>query len=112
MFALGRSHPVIKDALAQALDADLPNLAQLDCALLPGLLGQALVERAHAGIRRVVFTNSGAESVEAAIKFARCATGRDRILYADHAFHGLTNGALSLNGGKEFREGSAPAPGV
>jgi ornithine--oxo-acid transaminase len=108
VFALGRSHPVVKDALRQALDADLPNLAQLDCALLPGLLGQALVERAHAGIRRVVFTNSGAESVEAAIKFARCATGRHRILYADHAFHGLTNGALSLNGGKEFRLGFGP----
>jgi len=108
VFALGRSHPVVKDALRQALDADLPNLAQLDCALLPGLLAQALVERAHAGIRRVVFTNSGAESVEAAIKFARCATGRQRILYADHAFHGLTNGALSLNGGKEFRQGFGP----
>jgi ornithine--oxo-acid transaminase len=108
VFALGRSHPVVKDALRQALEADLPNLAQLDCALLPGLLGQALVERAHSGIRRVVFTNSGAESVEAAIKFARCATGRDRVLYADHAFHGLTNGALSLNGGKEFRVGFGP----
>ena len=108
VFALGRSHPVVKDALHQALEADLPNLAQLDCALLPGLLGQALVERAHPGIRRAVFTNSGAESVEAAIKFARRATGRSRILYCDHAFHGLTNGALSLNGGKEFREGFGP----
>ena len=108
VFALGRSHPVVKDALRQALDADLPNLAQLDCALLPGLLAQALVERAHAGIRRAVFTNSGAEAVETAIKFVRCATGRDRILYADHAFHGLTNGALSLNGGKEFRTGFGP----
>ena len=108
VFALGRSHPVVKDALGQALAADLPNLAQLDCALLPGLLGQALVERAHPGIRRAVFTNSGAESVEAAIKFARCATRRDRILFADHAFHGLTNGALSLNGGKEFRDGFGP----
>ncbi len=108
VFAIGRSHPVVKSALHQALDADLPNLAQLDCALLPGLLAQALVERAHTGIRRAVFTNSGAEAVETAIKFARCATGRDRILYAEHAFHGLTNGALSLNGGKEFREGFGP----
>jgi len=105
VFNLGRSHPVVKDAIHQALDADLPNLAQLDCALLPGLLGKALVERTHAGITRCVFTNSGAESVEAAIKFARAATGRDGILYAEHAFHGLTNGALSLNGGKEFRAG-------
>ena len=108
VFALGRSHPVVKDALRQALDADLPNLAQLDCAVLPGLLGRALVDRAHPGIRRAVFTNSGAETVEAAIKFARCATGRARVLYCDHAFHGLTNGALSLNGGKEFRAGFDP----
>ena len=71
VFALGRSHPVVKDALRQALDADLPNLAQLDCALLPGLLGQQLVERAHPGIGRVVFANSGAETVETAEHYRR-----------------------------------------
>jgi ornithine--oxo-acid transaminase len=108
VFALGRGHPVIKDALHQALDADLPNLAQLDCALLPGLLAEALVARAPLGIDRVFFTNSGAESVETAIKFARCTTKRSRILYCDHGFHGLTNGALSLNGGQEFRDGFEP----
>jgi acetylornithine/succinyldiaminopimelate/putrescine aminotransferase len=108
VFALGRSHPVIKDALHQALDADLPNLAQLDCALLPGLLAKDLVGRAHPGIERVFFSNSGAESVETAIKFARAATKRKGILFCDHAFHGLTNGALSLNGGKEFKKGFGP----
>ena len=108
VFALGRSHPVIKDALRQAIDADLPNLVQLDCALLPGLLAQDLVGRAHPGIERVFFANSGAETVEAAIKFARCATKRKRILSCSHAFHGLTNGALSLNGGKEFKKGFGP----
>ena len=36
--------------------------------------------------------------MEAALKFARCATGRPRILYCDHAFHGLTAGSLSVNG--------------
>ncbi len=108
VYALGRSHPVIKDALHQAIDADLPNLVQLDCALLPGLLAKALVERAPSGIGRVFFANSGAETVETAIKFARCATKRKHILYCDHAFHGLTNGALSLNGGKEFKKGFGP----
>jgi ornithine--oxo-acid transaminase len=108
VFALGRSHPVVKDALHQAIDADLPNLVQLDCALLPGLLAKALVERAPGRIGRVFFANSGAETVETAIKFARCATRRKRILYASHAFHGLTNGALSLNGGKEFKKGFGP----
>ena len=108
VYALGRSHPVLKDALHQALDADLPNLVQLDCAVLSGLLAEALVARAHPGIERVCFTNSGAETVEAAIKFARAATRRSRIVYCSHAFHGLTNGALSLNGGKEFRKGFGP----
>ncbi|MGH9105108.1 MAG: aspartate aminotransferase family protein, partial [Acidimicrobiales bacterium] len=108
VFALGRGHPAITRALHQALDADLPNLVQMDCALLPGVLAEALVARTHPGIERVFFTNSGTEAVEAAIKFARCATKKGRILYCDHAFHGLSMGALSLNGGDEFREGFGP----
>jgi ornithine--oxo-acid transaminase len=105
VFALGRSHPTIKAALHQAIDADLANLVQLDCALLAGLLAEQLVARAHPGIDRCVFTNSGAEAVEVAIKFSRQATGKNRILYADHAFHGLTTGALALNGGAGFKAG-------
>lgn len=105
VFALGRNHPAIKAALHEALDADLANLVQLDCTLLAGLLAEQLVGLTHPGIERCVFTNSGAEAVEVAIKFARAATGRDRILYADHAFHGLTTGALALNGGAGFRAG-------
>ena len=54
------------------------------------------------------FGNSGTEAVEAALKFARCATGRPRVLYCDHAFHGLTAGSLSVNGGTEFRRGFGP----
>lgn len=108
VYALGRSHPGVKAALHEALDLDLPNMVQLDCALLPGLLAEELASRCHPGIRRVFFCNSGAESVEAAVKFARQATGRTKLLYAGHAFHGLTTGALSLNGGKEFRDGFGP----
>src|ERR1700685_60989 len=105
VYALGRSHPALKSALHQALALDLPNMVQMDCALLPGLLAEQLVARTHPGISRVFFCNSGAESVEAAIKFARHSTRRSRILYAEHAFHGLTTGALALNGGREFRKG-------
>jgi ornithine--oxo-acid transaminase len=46
--------------------------------------------------------------VEAAIKISRAATGRPRVLYAEHAFHGLTLGSLSLNGNREFRAGFGP----
>ncbi|MGH9293938.1 MAG: aspartate aminotransferase family protein, partial [Acidimicrobiales bacterium] len=108
VYALGRSHPVVKKALQDALELDLPNLVQMDCALLPGVLAESLVARSHGGIGRCFFSNSGAEAIECAIKFSRYFTRRPRILYAEHAFHGLTNGALSLNGGKEFREGFGP----
>ncbi|MGH8995297.1 MAG: aspartate aminotransferase family protein [Acidimicrobiales bacterium] len=108
VYALGRSHPAIKAALHQALDLDLPNMVQMDCALLPGLLAEALVARCHDGISRAFFCNSGAEAVESAIKFARYATKRPRIVYAAHAFHGLSTGALALNGGAEFKKGFGP----
>ncbi len=108
VFALGRSHPVLKKALHDALDADLPSLVQLDAALLPGVAAEELLKRCHPGMGRVFFTNSGAEAVEAGLKFARAATKRHRVLFADHAFHGLTYGALSANGGKDFRKGFGP----
>jgi len=105
VYALGRSHPKLKAALHQAIDLDLPNMVQMDCALLAGVLAEKLVERCSAEINRVFFCNSGAEAIESAIKFSRQATRRPRILFANHAFHGLTTGALSLNGSSDFRDG-------
>ena len=105
VYALGRSHPALKAALHQAIDLDLPNMVQMDCSLLPGILAEQLVARCPEKIDRVFFCNSGAEAIESAIKFSRQDTQRPRILFAEHAFHGLTTGALSLNGGAEFREG-------
>ena len=46
-------------------------------------------------LERVLFTSSGTEAVEAALKLGRAATGRTRVLSAEHGFHGLTLGALS-----------------
>lgn len=108
VFALGRSHPAIKKALHEAIDADLANLVQMDAALLPGVLAEELVRRCPPGMKRVFFTNSGTEAVEAALKFVRAATGRPRVVYCDHAFHGLTYGSLSANGGSDFRKGFGP----
>jgi ornithine--oxo-acid transaminase len=72
--------------------------------------GMALAERlvSLAFPSKAFFCNSGTEAVEAAIKFARYATGRPGILYCEHAFHGLTQGALSLNGDEIFRDGFGP----
>jgi ornithine--oxo-acid transaminase len=107
VFAIGRNHPVIRDALKSVLDSDLPNLVQMDVSTLAGILAERLL--AHVPyLDKVLFTNSGAETVEAAIKFARAATGRPGIVYCDHAFHGTTYGALSLNGDDVFRKGFEP----
>ncbi len=107
VFALGRNHPKLRRILEQVLSRDLPNLVRMDCSLLAGLVAEKLTFHSSAGGRelsRVFFCNSGTETVETAIKFARCYTGKSRILYCDHAFHGLTTGSLSLNGADFFRE--------
>jgi acetylornithine/succinyldiaminopimelate/putrescine aminotransferase len=108
VFALGRNHPEVVEAMHDVLDARTANLPQLGVTLLSGALAEALVERAPAGIEAVVPANSGTEAVEAAIKLARATTGRPRVLFAEHAFHGLSLGALSLNGNAEFRDGFGP----
>ena len=104
VFALGRNHPKVKATLKQLLDEDMPNLVRMSCSALSGLVAEKLTERVGGGLARVFFCNSGTESVEGAIKFARCYTGRQDIVYCDHAFHGLTTGALSINGADFFRE--------
>jgi ornithine--oxo-acid transaminase len=107
VFALGRNHPTIKVALKSVIDGELPNLVQMDVSTLAGVLAERLVAQVPY-LDKVFFANSGAEAVEAAIKFARIATGRPGILSCEHAFHGLTNGALSLNGEHTFRDGFEP----
>src|SRR5262245_40360740 len=108
VFALGRNHPKVVAAIEDVLAAETANLPQLGVTLLSGVLAQELVARAPDSVDAVVPANSGAEAVEAAIKLARATTGRPRILYASHGFHGLTLGALSVNGNEEFRDGFGP----
>ncbi len=107
VFALGRNHPAIRTALSQVLAAELPNLVQMDLSVLAGILAEKLLARTP-WLDKAFFCNSGTEAVEASLKFARAATGRSRILYCGHAFHGLTFGALSLNGDAIFRKGFEP----
>jgi len=104
VFALGRSHPKVKEAIRQYLELDSPNLVKMGTQLLAGLLAQKLVEEfAPPGLDTVFFCNSGAEAVDGALKFAHAFTRRKRFLYCDHGFHGLTLGTLAVSGCKEFR---------
>ena len=108
VFSLGRNHPYVKSQLQRVLAADTPSLPQLGVSALAGVLAEELIRRAPSSLDAVVLTSSGTESVEGAIKLARAATGRARILYCDRGFHGLTLGSLSVNGNEEFRERFGP----
>src|ERR1700753_1334421 len=107
VFAIGRNHPVMREALKSGLDADLPNLVQFDVSTLAGVLAERLLKYVPY-LDKAFFANSGAEAVEAAIKFARCATGRPGIVHCHHSFHGLSYGALSLTDDSNFRSGFEP----
>lgn len=108
VFALGRNHPKVVRALQDVLSAELPNLVQMDVSLLSGLLAEKLQQITPPGLDRIFFANSGTESVEAAIKFSRYATGRSKIVYCSGGYHGLTLGSLSATGDPHFREGFGP----
>jgi ornithine--oxo-acid transaminase len=107
VFAIGRNHPALRHALKSVLDSDFPNLVQLDVSTLAGVLAERLLEHVPY-LDKVFFSNSGAETVEAAIKFARGATGRPGIVSCSHSFHGLSYGALSLMDDANFRSGFEP----
>src|SRR5499433_1176319 len=107
VFAIGRNNPSLRAALKSVLDSDFPNLVQLDVSTLAGVLAERLLEYVPY-LDKVFFANSGAETVEGAIKFARSATGRPGIVHCSHAYHGLTYGALSLTDDANFRGGFEP----
>lgn len=104
----GHNHPRIIAALQEELEARGPAMLQSHVPALAGELAARLCERAGGRLSKAFFCSSGSEGVEAAIKFARAATGRSGLLFAQGAFHGLTCGALSLMGDPFWREDFGP----
>jgi acetylornithine/succinyldiaminopimelate/putrescine aminotransferase/predicted amino acid dehydrogenase/acyl carrier protein len=106
-------HPAEIWAALDALHADSePVFAQPSMLVSAGLLAQRLVGLAPAGLRYVTLCNSGAEAVEAALKLARHATGRARIVSTHNGFHGKTFGALSATGKPDYQTHfGLPLPG-
>ena len=108
MFNVGRNNPRVREALVEAMELERPGSTQLGVDALPALLAEELLRLAPASVERVLFTSSGAESVEAAIKLGRAATGRPRVLSLEHGFHGLTLGALSATADSAFTSRFGP----
>ena len=95
VYTFGRNHPKIIAILKETLDAQLANMVQFDAPLLAGCFAEKLAHYLPSALSKFFFCNSGT-SHRSAIKFARAATGRAKILSCDAAFHGLSTGALAL----------------
>ena len=104
----GHNHPRIIKALKDELDRRGPAMLQSHVPELAGELAERLCTLAGGKLSKVFFASSGSEGVETAIKFTRAATGREALLYAEGAFHGLTCGALSLMDNAFWRAGFGP----
>jgi acetylornithine/succinyldiaminopimelate/putrescine aminotransferase/predicted amino acid dehydrogenase len=106
---LGHNHPVVLDRLRGFLDAAAPTFVQyVSMPVHTAELAERLCAIAPGAMARAFFSNSGAEAVEAALKLARAATGRTRLVYADNSYHGKTLGALSVTGRARHRQPFTP----
>ena len=107
---LGHRHPRLQKTLREA-SSTLMHVSNLYYHPAQGILGEKLVRAS--GLVRAFFCNSGTEANEAALKFARLATKKTKLVALQESFHGRTLGALSLTGHDAYREPFAPlVPGV
>ena len=106
--SLGHNHPGVREVLEATLASNLADGVQIHYSVLAGMLAEALTERLPDGLDAVFFASTGAEAVDSAMKFARAATGRPRLISCDNSFHGVTLGPLSLVGDEFFKEGFGP----
>ncbi len=107
--AFGHRHPAIVAAVREVLDSDAPTWFPSRVNPFAGRLANELCERAGAGVySSVTLAGSGTEAVEAAIKLARSATRRPRLLSLAGAYHGCTMGSVSLMTPGPHRDPFAP----
>jgi acetylornithine/N-succinyldiaminopimelate aminotransferase len=107
---LGHKHPKVVKAMKDA-GSSLLHVSNLYYHPAQGILAEKLVRAS--GLNRAFFCNSGTEANEAALKFARLATKKTKLVALEESFHGRTLGSLSLTGHDAYREPFAPlVPGV
>ncbi len=112
---VGHRHPKITQAIHNQVDKYLHLMVYGEYVQTPQLLlAEALVKTLDKGCKKypvldnVYFTNSGTEAVEGAMKLAKRFTGRQEIVSCVNAYHGATQGALSLSGSENFKRNYRP----
>src|SRR5919201_5365142 len=106
---VGHGHPHVVEAIRKQA-AELPVIGPSFANRPAALLAEMLAEVAPVGSSRTFFTNGGAEANEYAIRMARQATGRTKIVSRYQSYHGSTLGAIAATG-ENRREYSEPLPG-
>lgn len=108
----GHNPPEIWEAINNVQLSREPGFVQPSALNAAGELAKRLIELVPRGLEYVTFANSGAETVEAAIKLCRSATGRKNILSTVNSFHGKTICALSATGNSSYHASfGAPCEG-
>jgi putrescine aminotransferase len=107
VFSLGHAHPQIVAAVTEQLQR-LPLSSKTFLNKPLADLSEKLAGLAPGNLQYTFVCNSGAEACEAAIKFARMATGRGNIVAAQGSYHGKTLGALSASGRDTYKTPFAP----
>ena len=111
---LGHNHPKIKEALKKQIDKYLHVMVYGEFIQKPQVeLSKLLVEKTPSNLTSIYLTNSGTEATEGALKLAKRATNRYEIIAAINAYHGNTQGAMSICGKEEQNGAFRPLiPGV
>lgn len=107
----GHCHPRVVEAIREQAGRFIH--AQVNVLRHPLLdrLGEALGEATPPGIERFFYTNSGAEAIESAVKFARQSTGRSNVIVFQGSFHGRTAMAAALTTSSiVYRQSFGPLP--
>lgn len=105
---LGHNHPAVTQAVGEALQQQAPGFTQSAVNPYQAALAADLAALSPPGLEMVYFCNSGTESIEAALKLARCVTGRAPLLSCEAGFHGKTFGSLSVTGTHDYQRPFGP----
>jgi len=106
---VGHCHPKVVAAIHQQVDQYLHVMVYGEYIQSPQTqLAKALVDTLPAGLDNVYLVNSGSEAIEGAMKLAKRYTNRRHLISCTNAYHGSTQGALSIGGNEEFKRGYRP----
>ncbi len=107
-FNLGHNHPAVAKSVAEEVMGELPQIYGLGPSPHMGELAAKLARLAREPFEIAFFSNSGTEAVEGALKIARAATRRSKIVYCHQAYHGMTLGSLSMIAAGPWRDPFEP----